>query len=244
MALTDNLISYWTLDEASGTRADSHGSNDLTDNNTVASAAGKISNAGDFEKANNEYLSHADNADLSFSGADPFTISAWVNLESNDGTMNVVAKFNAAGDTGGYFLRYNQGLNRFDFRVGADDGASGTNLGQVQANNFGAPSTATWYFLVAWHDPVNDVLGISVNGTVNTNAHATNVFDDAGSFCIGRLGDFNGQYWDGLIDEVGLWNRVLTSDERAELYAGGSGLAYPFSSAAPVRRLTLLGVGA
>lgn len=40
MALTDNLISWWSLDEASGTRYDSHGTNHLTDNNTVSSEAG------------------------------------------------------------------------------------------------------------------------------------------------------------------------------------------------------------
>jgi len=34
-SLATNLVSYWELEEASGTRVDSHGSNDLTDNNTV-----------------------------------------------------------------------------------------------------------------------------------------------------------------------------------------------------------------
>jgi hypothetical protein len=34
------LESYWNLDESSGTRVDSHGTNDLTDNNTVLSGAG------------------------------------------------------------------------------------------------------------------------------------------------------------------------------------------------------------
>jgi hypothetical protein len=43
-----NLISWWSLDEASGSRADKHGANTLTDNNTVLSAAGKKSNAGNF----------------------------------------------------------------------------------------------------------------------------------------------------------------------------------------------------
>lgn len=35
VGLLASLTSYWNLDEASGTRVDSHGSNDLTDNNTV-----------------------------------------------------------------------------------------------------------------------------------------------------------------------------------------------------------------
>ncbi len=44
-ALTDNLSAYWKLDEASGTRVDSAGSNDLTSNNSVGQAVGKLGNA-------------------------------------------------------------------------------------------------------------------------------------------------------------------------------------------------------
>jgi hypothetical protein len=38
-ALRTSLISYWNLNEVSGIRADSHGSNNLTDNNSVTNAA-------------------------------------------------------------------------------------------------------------------------------------------------------------------------------------------------------------
>ena len=33
----------------------------------------------------------------------------------------------------------------------------------------------------------------------------------------------------GAMDEVAIWDRVLTSDERAELYNAGSGFFYPFT---------------
>lgn len=39
------LASWWDLDEASGTRSDSHGTNNLTDNNTVTQAGGKPNKA-------------------------------------------------------------------------------------------------------------------------------------------------------------------------------------------------------
>ena len=48
-SLTTNLISYWKLDETSGTRVDSVGNNDLTDNNTVLYGAGKQGNGADLE---------------------------------------------------------------------------------------------------------------------------------------------------------------------------------------------------
>ena len=74
--LTTSLIAHWNLDEASGTRVDAKGGNDLTDNNTVTQATGIVSNAGQFTAANSEYLSIADNAALSTGDID-FTIPLW-----------------------------------------------------------------------------------------------------------------------------------------------------------------------
>src|SRR5258708_7847472 len=56
-AITDNLVSFWKLDEASGTRTDSVGSNNLTSNNSVGQSVGKVSNAAHFTATSNQYLS-------------------------------------------------------------------------------------------------------------------------------------------------------------------------------------------
>ena len=52
-----DIIAWWTLDETSGSRSDSHGTATLSDNNTVGYATGKQSNAASFVEANTEYLS-------------------------------------------------------------------------------------------------------------------------------------------------------------------------------------------
>ncbi len=97
------------------------------------------------------------------------------------------------------------------------------------ADNFGVPSTATYYLVHGWHDSINDELGISVNaGIANTTAHSAGVFDSTSNFTMGRNDESLTLYWDGLIDEAGFWKRVLTSDERTQLYNAGNGLAYPF----------------
>ena len=92
MALTDNLISVWEMDEASGDAIDAHGSNDLTDTNTVAAAAGKINGARDFETGNSECFLLADNTDLSMGDID-FSITAWVQLESKTADRSIVGKY-------------------------------------------------------------------------------------------------------------------------------------------------------
>ena len=82
---TTNLEAWWKLDEESGTRDDAHGSNDLSDNNTVGFTAGKYSNAASFILANSEYLSIGDNNSLSTGDID-FTLGCWVEIASKPGT--------------------------------------------------------------------------------------------------------------------------------------------------------------
>src|SRR6185437_5439414 len=97
MALGDNWISFWELEEASGTRIDAvtASGNDLTDNNTVTQGTGIVGNCGQFTKVNSESLSRASNASLQFTGS--WSITAWFLKDSEPATMIVVAKNNGAG---------------------------------------------------------------------------------------------------------------------------------------------------
>lgn len=222
MALTDSLISYWSLDEASGDALDAHGTNDLTDTNTVGSATGKISNARDFEKANMERFSHADNADLSTGDID-FAFACWVNAESLPGLTTIASKGNWNDGTIEWSLDYYDGGPSARFFVSPDGSQSVT---VVSATNQGALSLATWYFIVVWHDATANTINIQVNdGTVNSTSHTTGLTNLGGGFHIGDLDGLTA-HWDGLIDEAGLWKRVLTSGERTQLYNSGNGLAY------------------
>ena len=217
--LLTNLQGYWTLDEASGTRADSSGNgNSLTDVNTVTQAAGKLTNAAQFTSANRERLTINDNTSLSMGDID-FTLCCWVYFDSLN-EQGLVVKWNGTGDE--YTIYYNGGMNRIAFGV---DGGGG--LVQVAADALGTPSTATWYFVCAWHDSVANTINIQVNnGTINTVSHSAGVQDSNGVF---RLGEISGNYLNGRLDGVGVWKRVLTQSERAYLYNYGGGNDYAFS---------------
>lgn len=240
--LSDNLVAYWSLDEASGNAIDAHDNNDLTDNNTVAAQTGKVSGARDFEAANSEYFSRADNSELSTGNID-FTCAAWVYLESKPATFPIaVGKFSALGDQREWAIFYHSGNDRLAFIISTDGTAAGQTI--LEANNLGAPSTATWYYVIVWHDSVNNTLNIQVNnGTTDSVAHSGGVLDGTGPFQMGTLLDEAGvqsQFWDGLIDEVGFWKRVLTSDERTELYDGGNGRDYDYIINGPLAGNVLL----
>lgn len=243
MALKTNLISHWKLNEASGNALDSHGANDLTDNNTVGTAAGKIGNSRDFEKGNVEYFNRADNTDFSLGSDTAFEMSCWINLESITLRDPIIAKgaVTSVGDE--YLLWIGDGGGsqpRIQLHVG--NGGSSQN---VSANTFGALSTGTWYHIRAWHDPATDVIGVSVNNVEDTAAWSGGTQDTVRDFLIAAT--FAGDVFDGLIDEVSFWKgRVLTAGERSQIYNGGSGYDFdlwdvPASTAAlgggfPIRR--------
>lgn len=101
-------------------------------------------------------------------------------------------------------------------------------------------------------DAAGDTANIQVNnGTPDSAATSgTAPNTSAAEFRIGarEYAGFEG-YFDGLIDQVGIWKRVLTAQERTDLYNAGAGLSYADMSggaaATPVRirRSALLGVG-
>ena len=227
MSLLVGLETYWKLDESSDgsgavTRVDSHASQDLADNNTTASGTGKINNGADFEVGNSEYLSAADSAILSTGDID-FSIACWFTLESLGGDPGLMIKGPGSCDLREYALRVG-GDNKIRFQVSPDGTAVGEAV--VVGNSGSALSAATFYFVVAYHDATANVIGISVNDeTPVTTAHTTGLTDLGGAFWMGRHPNGT-NYHDGIIDEAGFWKKVLSSDERTNLYNSGSGLAY------------------
>lgn len=224
MALIDSLISYWKLDESSGNALDAHGSNTGTDSNTVGAAAGKIGGARDFELSNSGYFDCGDPANLRLS---TFSVSAWINGESwsGTGTRTVVAKTNVTG--GGNLRNYHLdvttgGKVRFGF-------TSSAGVFQGFTESTATLSTGTWYHIVGTWD--GTTVNLYINGSLDNStdpAGTPTPNTTTGNLCIGRLGPNNAAYFDGLIDEVGIWGRALTADEVAQLNNGGAGIVYPF----------------
>lgn len=223
---TTSLISVWALDEASGNATDSHGSNTLTDTNTVARVTGLLGNCGDFEDTNSEYFTVADNASLSMGHVD-CTITYWVKFESLGTIRDCVSKWGGTASTQEYLTGYSSSTNRIRFLV---NNTAATVTTGVNADNLGAPSTGVWYFVACWHDDTASEIGIKVNdGTANTASTSGGIRDSTTNFQVGaRPGP--GNYHDGLIDQVTVWKRVLTAGEITTLYNSGNGLAYPWAS--------------
>jgi hypothetical protein len=216
MAITDSLIAYWELNEASGTRNDSHGANHLADNNTVTQAVGRIGSAAQFTAANSEYLSIADNTSLSTGDID-FTFQAWIYIDSTATHRGVAGKFAASGNRE-WYLSCNPG-GALRFVVSPDI----VTYGDVSSAEL---SPARWYHVVTWHDSVNNIMGISVNdGAPVTASYSGGAMDSTAPFFLGdSIG--SGFPFEGRIDNAGFWKRVLRADERTALYNQGVGRSY------------------
>lgn len=219
--LEKGLVGYWNLDEASLNRFDSFGYNNLQDVNTVTSTTGKVGTAAQFASANSEVLSSIDSAAFSQGDTD-FSVVAWINITTTTASdWDIVSQYGAAGNRS-WMIYYSGSTNRLIFIYSNN----GTAASSVSANNFGAPSTATWMMVYAYHDSVGNVVGISINnGSANTTSHTTGGFNSTYSLDFGS-GNGRTVFYNGLLDEVGLWRKVLTSQEITDLYNGGTGQTY------------------
>ena len=223
MPIKDNLEGWWDLEEASGNRIDAHGANDLTDGATTPRAAGKVGFGVELNSSDWVYID--DPASLTFVDED-FTVAFWwwTGDIFHAASRWAVAKCNTDTGFGGreYDIFYKNGINKFVFNVSNGGGQT-----EAVASAFGTPAEETWYYLVAWHDSVANTINIQVNNeTPENSAHTTGCHNGDGWFAIGRLGEAVFGHADGIVDSVGVWRRVLTSDERTELYNSGDGVGY------------------
>jgi hypothetical protein len=231
-SLLNDLSNYWKLEEGGSTpRADSAGSSPLTPSAglaAVSTVAGKIGLCQPLYSPENRYLYAADSAELS-TGDISFTISVWIYLDSAgqvSSNPGLVTKWGAVDANREYMLLYDTTgalggtANRFVFAVMA-----GTTKTQLVAGF--APSTDTWYHVVAWRDKTASTINVQVNGgTIYSTAQSGAINDGAAQLQIGAINAADALT--GRIDEVSIWKRALTLSERAQLYNSGNGLQYDF----------------
>lgn len=228
MALTDNLISYWKLDESSGNAADSVNSHTLTKWTGASYVSAKINNwLSSPWGATNDNNCTTDWADFNTSA---FSVSLWMKSSTN----------------WWHFMSY-MGDNSNEellFWIGWAGGFSmwwTAGKPTVYMSN----KWATW---ISWAVSINDnnrhhiVLVVNTSyikiyvdgvldldqtqsGTWSTTDRTLYIFNRFTTFWAQKYNSYN-----GTMDEIGRWTRTLASDEVTSLYNWGNGLQYPFSS--------------
>lgn len=224
MALSDNLLVYYELEEASGTRTDSVGSQDATDNNTVTQSTGIQGNCASFASSSNEYLDSAFDPGTSI-GTGDFSISLWFKTNTQNSRRSFIS-FSTGTDFNDFFVvgaRRNTDSSNAIEAIWREGSAGQTNQ---TLGSGGTYQDDNWHHVIVTRTGTTATFRIDDSvQTSSTNAEFGCPF---GSACtIGALaGSSLVDYMDGEIDEVGIWDRVLTGAEITELYNSGSGLSY------------------
>lgn len=230
--LYGQLVSHWKFDETSGTREDSHGTNDLTDNNTVTSTTGVRTNAALAASANSEWLSVADNATLDFSTA--FSLSVWINQTTLGVSRAIVGKWDY--QTQGSWMLQTDDTNSDELIIYVATSLidAGVTFGLTTDANL---VTGTWYHLVLIYDGTlsgnANRLKLYINGVQKTLSFTgtipASLQNSSADLKFGKFGGSLTRYFNGAFDEASIASRAWTAAEVAELYQSGAGQSYPYS---------------
>lgn len=215
MALTDNLVAYWKLDESSGDASDSVGSNTAT-NSSATYASGKINNGAVFS-GSSQYMYVADTANLRYASSNALSVSFWFKVSNTTGVKTLVSKWSNGGSAKQNWIIY---MNGSSLVLGANGTGAVASKASLSAN--------TWYHCVATMDTDRGCELYLDNSSPATGDAGPTWLDGTDQLRFGQ--NTNTNYLNGMLDEVAIWNRVITSSEVASLYNSGSGLQYPFSA--------------
>jgi len=212
------LVAYWSFDEGSGLVAGDVSGNGhdgvLTNFPALPTwVVGKVGEALDFDGVD-DYIDIADNTDFLIN---TFTISLWMK------TSSVFQIAMLAESTTGQQQGYQLSLAT-DGRVFLDVG-DGTDTWCATADCVYSTSNlndGNWYHIVATYGDSNGNAEMYVNGIREsvTTLNGNIVHDPNDPFSIGRQAwqSGSGNYFDGEIDEVRIYNRVLDSEEVKALF--------------------------
>lgn len=217
--------------------------NDLTNVNTATEQTASTPFAAsastvDVELSSTQYLTAANHASLQITNT--ITLEAWIKPESLSGNHTVIGKGRANGDaSGNYFMRLDSsGKAAFVYA------ASGPTF-HTWTSTSAQASAGTWvhiaftYTFGTGSSIVCYVNGSSVAGSWTSGTGNSAVAANTEVLQLGCIHSVSGadELFDGLIDEVRIWNVIRTSGEisanyQAELSGSESGLAayYPFET--------------
>lgn len=217
--LTDNLISYWKLDDTDDTNVlDAHGGNGGTQDGTLDEETGKIGTSFAFG-------GDGDNVDLGdvseVEGIGAFSVSLWAKVPgaSVSQTRYMVTK---RGDGGRVFYLHARDNENVYFEVHNDSTGEGVAFVTDPFDNV----ADTWVHIVGVYNGTNVMVYANavVGGTVGTLSGNTDSSTDP--MVIGAENTAGQNSWLGHVDEVAIWSKALTQTDIDALYNSGNALSY------------------
>lgn len=202
----DGLVAYWSFDEGDGDIAYDYSGND--NDGTICGAVwvdGISGGALNFDGAN-DYVNCGNKASLDIDNE--ITIAAWVKRNAEGTSWEMIINKDPAGSTDdNWFLGINE--NTAMFRVTTDI--------PHNLDSEVVISAGSWYHLVGTYD--KSYLRIYVNGEEKNSLSESDGIDVVNrDVHIGSASGGSSYPFNGLIDEVRIYNRALGPEEIRILY--------------------------
>ena len=143
---------------------------------------------------------------------DDFTVSLWAKLNSSQPSRKMwfITFGQATNDKAFHFGSYFNGSNNGKYRVG-----SWGNLAGFTDDYLG--NDYNWKHYVVTYDKSEEEFKFYINNSL-THTHSNHTLSiEATDFVIGSQLGYD-ESWYGKIDELGVWNRILSSQEITDLY--------------------------
>lgn len=213
--LTEDPLGYWPLDENSGCIA-----SDIYNNhdgilspecgiNSPEWTTGKINSALFFNGIDDMVI--VDDSHL-INPTSGITVSAWIKWDIDPQNGNEwTTIINKNGDRQ-YRLQHNRDNSLFEFAIRTSSG------GRWVVSDT-SPEEGVWYHLAGTYD--GSIMKIYVDGVLENSTLWDGSIDTSGSPLIFGNRIWGDRGFNGVIDEIGLWGRALSSTEIEELYMEG-----------------------
>lgn len=221
VSIKNGLISWLSMDETSGIRADIVGPYSMSPMpvaGSLSSGTGLVGNCA--ISAVNEYMQAGGRP--AFETGDFTVAGAFATTAANFGIIGVNG--NPASSSRQWIILIESGV--FYFAVNSD--GTGTSSTEKVAVGTGLNSGA-FHKYICWRDTTANTINVQLDGSavVSTSLLGTkSLYNSTYPIYMHSIG--NGLYTNGgKTDETGMWNRILTTAERDYLYNGGAWRSYP-----------------
>lgn len=197
-------IGHWALDETSGTTAaDSGGGKPLTLSGGTNWGRARVNNGLHLNGSTGYGSTTGPVLDTTKS----FSVSAWVKLPAT--TANAVAVSQSGSRKSAFYLKYQASTGKWQFmRPAADNDTSVS----VTAASSTTAELNTWTHLAGVYDAPAKQMRLYVNGALDGSVTYDKAWKANGNLQIGRAIWAGGltDYWPGDIDDVKVWDRILS----------------------------------
>jgi hypothetical protein len=223
--LSENLVAHWTF-AGNANDVSAHGNDGIVYGASLTTDRfGNPNGAYTFDGAN-DYIDCGNGPSTLFDSTDSFTLTAWM-------------KYSGLPTFGAIAARHDDRKPTFNYAIGVAHGKLVSAADQARIGSYWLLSSAdliedVWYHVAYAYDSTS--MTLYVNGQEQGSAvfGYSGAGDSIAKFLIGNTGDWPGytdnRYFNGIIDDLAVYNRALTDAEIRDL------------SVVPVPRAALLGV--